>query len=162
MKSTFKTLTLALLAVSAMATSPALADMGGTSKSDESHQAIHQSMHGNASSSMMEGSMMGNHHGMMASMMPGNHHAMSAMIHGAQGTRNVDCPYVAQTDRDLSADDARDILEAHLVWRGNKRLKIGKVEASGDEAFTAEILTIDNSLVELITINKNTGAMSRK
>lgn len=171
MKTTLKTLSLAVLAVSAMATSPAFADTKDPIVDNETHQAYHQSMHGDSSSPMMGGSMthgtmmshsgMGSHQGTMGNMMNGNH-GMAAKMYGAMANGNVDCPYATKVDRDLSVDDARNILEAHLVWKDNKRLKVGKVEADGDRTYIAEILTVDNSLVEEITVDKNTGAMSRK
>lgn len=160
MKTTYKTLSLAALAVTLMAASPALADMDNANTSNESHQAIHQPMHGSGSSSMMGGETM--KHGGYGSMMGNHHKMMSSMMHNGMANGNVDCPYATQANRDLSADDVRNIVEAQLVWRGNKRLKVGKVEASDDGTYLAEILTVDDSLVEQIIVDKNTGAMSRK
>lgn len=62
-------------------------------------------------------------------------------------------------DRDLSADQVKDILEGQLAWLGNKRLKVGKVEKKDDDSYLAEIVTVDDSLVQTLAIDRKTGAM---
>ena len=62
---------------------------------------------------------------------------------------------------DLSADDVTKMLERHLAWRGNDRLKVGKVEQKNDTTYVAEIVTVDNSLVEKLEIDRRTGSTRR-
>ena len=56
----------------------------------------------------------------------------------------------------LSADDVRDYLTAQIDRLGNKRLKVGNVNADSG-AITAEIVTVDNSLVQRMKIDRGTG-----
>ena len=63
--------------------------------------------------------------------------------------------------RDLSADDVRQYLEHRLKWRGNKRVKVGDVKETDDSTIVAEIVTVDGSLVQRLTIDRHTGAMQQ-
>ena len=74
---------------------------------------------------------------------------------GADG----DCPNnQAQTlDKPLTVDDVRANLEQNLERKGNDRLKVGKVEDKDDKTISAEIVTVDDSLVRRIEIDKATG-----
>ncbi len=56
----------------------------------------------------------------------------------------------------LSAEDAGRLIETHLRNRGNPNLKLGEVEAK-DDHFTATIVTQDDSLVDKLRIDKDTG-----
>jgi hypothetical protein len=47
----------------------------------------------------------------------------------------------------LSTEDVRTYLTAQLDRLNNNRLKLGDIEAD-DEAITADIVTVDNSLVQ--------------
>ena len=60
----------------------------------------------------------------------------------------------------LSTDDVRGFLERHLEALGNERLKVGKVEAVDDNTITAEIVTLDDSLVESFEVDRHTGLIS--
>ena len=64
------------------------------------------------------------------------------------------------TDRKLDASEVERILSGMLAWHGNKRLKVGKVEAKDDNTVIAEIQTVDNSLVAKMVVNRKTGDMS--
>ena len=57
----------------------------------------------------------------------------------------------------LSVGDVRANLEQHLQRRGNDRLKVGTVTETDDKTITAEIVTLDDSLVRKIEIDKATG-----
>lgn len=59
--------------------------------------------------------------------------------------------------RDFTVDQARTLLEAHLIMRGNDRLKVGKVEKKDDGTITAEIVTVDDSLVRTLEYNPKAG-----
>ena len=72
---------------------------------------------------------------------------------GADG----DCQYNQTLDKPLTVDDVRANLEQNLERKGNDRLKVGKVEDKDDKTITAEIVTVDDSLVRRIEIDKATG-----
>jgi hypothetical protein len=60
----------------------------------------------------------------------------------------------------LSTDDVRGFFELHLAALGNERLKVGKVEALDNETISAEIVTVDESLVESFEVDRHTGMIS--
>jgi hypothetical protein len=60
-------------------------------------------------------------------------------------------------DRQLTADDARAIVAGRLAMSGNKRLKVGEVKEKDAATVTAEIVTVDNSLVRRVEIDRKTG-----
>lgn len=60
----------------------------------------------------------------------------------------------------LSTDDVRGFFERHLAALGNERLKVGKVEALGDDTITADVTTVDDSLVERFEVDRRTGVIS--
>ncbi len=59
---------------------------------------------------------------------------------------------------DLDVDDVRNIIEGRMAMRGNDRLKVGKVEVVDDKTITAEIVTVDDSLVMKMEFDRQTGA----
>ncbi|UCH74615.1 MAG: hypothetical protein JSU82_01810 [Rhodospirillales bacterium] len=63
----------------------------------------------------------------------------------------------AATGEEVSVDDVTQRMEHWLAMRGNDRLKLGKVEAIDDDTITAEIVTVDDSLVQKFTIDRKTG-----
>jgi hypothetical protein len=58
----------------------------------------------------------------------------------------------------LSVDDVRGYLGFQLNRLNNKRLKIGDLKGD-DETITADIVTIDNSLVQRLKVDRHTGAI---
>ena len=79
-----------------------------------------------------------------------------------QGMKQGGGPYGgcanAQTlDTPLTIDDVRANLEAKLEARGNDRLKVGTVVDKDDTTISAQIVTVDDSLVRTIEIDKTTG-----
>lgn len=58
----------------------------------------------------------------------------------------------------LSVDDVRGYLSLQLKRLDNKRLKIGDVK-SDDGAITADIVTVDNSLVQRLKVDRHTGSI---
>ena len=58
----------------------------------------------------------------------------------------------------LSVDDVRGYLAVQLDRLNNKRLKVGDVK-SEDGTITADIVTIDNSLVQRLKVDRHTGAI---
>lgn len=63
----------------------------------------------------------------------------------------------AASGEDVSVDDVTQRMERWLAIQGNDRLKLGKVEAVDDDTITAEIVTVDGSLVQTLTIDRHTG-----
>lgn len=63
--------------------------------------------------------------------------------------------------QDLSVDDVRHFFEDRLTWRGNKRLKLGKVTEKDKNTFIAEIVTKDGSLVDKFEVDRHSGRMNR-
>jgi hypothetical protein len=85
----------------------------------------------------------------------GHHH------HGMMGQGMMGPGMMADADRDLSVDDVRGMIERHLAWRGNKRLKLGDVKAKDDDTITADVVTVDDSLVQRFEIDRHSGVMRR-
>ena len=60
--------------------------------------------------------------------------------------------------KEMTIDDVKNFMQSRLAWRGNDRLKVGKVEATGENTIVAEIVTVDNSLVRRVEFDTKTGA----
>jgi len=58
----------------------------------------------------------------------------------------------------LSPEDVRGYLGLQLQRLNNKRLKIGDLK-SDDGTITTDIVTVDNSLVQRLKIDRHTGAI---
>jgi hypothetical protein len=58
----------------------------------------------------------------------------------------------------LSVEDVHGYLSVQLDRLNNKRLKLGEVK-SEDGTITADIVTVDNSLVQRLKVNRHTGAI---
>ncbi|MCH7692691.1 MAG: hypothetical protein IID50_04515, partial [Proteobacteria bacterium] len=67
----------------------------------------------------------------------------------------------SSVDKELSVEDVTKILEGRLAWRGNDRLKVGKVEEKDENTIIAEIVTVDDSLVKRLEFDRRTGARRR-
>ena len=104
----------------------------------------HGMMHGGMTCPMMGGMMQGS---MMGSGMMGGASGMTALF----GSRVV-------PTLNLSVEDVRGYLTGQLDRLGNKRLKIGNISADGGFV-TADIATVDNSLVQRLKVNRSTGAI---
>jgi hypothetical protein len=115
------------------------------------HCMMHDMMHGGMRSEMMgrergRGMMMGQ--GMMGpGMMGSGRQGMGAVF----GSRVV--PVM-----NLSLDDVRGYLAMRLERLNNKRLKLGDLK-SDDGTITADIVTVDNSLVQQLRVDRRTGAI---
>jgi hypothetical protein len=70
------------------------------------------------------------------------------------------CNYLPLPTRELTVDDVKKTRSARLESGGNKRLKLGEVKDGGADSVLADIVTVDNSLVERIKVDKKTGWMS--
>ena len=62
-----------------------------------------------------------------------------------------------QTEPKLTVDDVKARMERWLSFRHNPRLKVGDVKEKDDNTITADIVTVDNSLVQRFTVDRNTG-----
>lgn len=105
--------------------------------------------------SMMQGQgHMGQGHSMRHGMGSGS------MQGKGPGSQNCDYGQNQTLETPLTIEDVRANFEQKLKWRGNDRLKIGSVTDKDDKTIVAEIVTIDNSLVRKVEIDKATGRHS--
>ncbi len=88
------------------------------------------------------------HHGMMGKGMMGR----------GMGLAPCSSNVRADMDRDLSVKDVTEMLQLRLDRWGNERLKLGKIEQKDDDTIIAEILTVDGSLVQRLSIDRDTGS----
>jgi hypothetical protein len=114
--------------------------------------------------------------GMMGGMaghgMPGGGMRQRMMRHGqmAMGGGMMGCPMMGAMDtpgvlygtphdvpREMTPARVRAFLEQHLEWHGNSRLKIGEISAAEGGNITAEIVTVDGSLVQKFAFNRYPG-----
>ena len=94
--------------------------------------------------------MMGHMGGMMGHMGPG------MMGPGADGQGG--CPYQqAALTEELTVESVTKFLERRLSHMGNDRLKVGEVKVKDDNTIIAEIVTVDDSLVQRIEFDRKTG-----
>jgi hypothetical protein len=90
---------------------------------------------------------------MMTAMMQANQGAMGPAVRGPALFGSHVTPMM-----NLSVEDVRSYLALQLDRLNNKRLKIGNVTADG-ETISAEIVTVDNSLVQRLKIDRRTGSI---
>jgi hypothetical protein len=95
-------------------------------------------------SGMMQGGMMGSD-----MMDPGKMGGGSGELFGSRVTPMMN----------LSAEDVRGYLSSQLEHLNNKRLKLGDIN-SGDGTITADIVTVDNSLVQRLKVDRHSGAIT--
>jgi hypothetical protein len=62
--------------------------------------------------------------------------------------------------QEVSAERVRAMLEGLLAWHGNPRLELGEVQEE-DGTVTAEIVTVDGSLVQRLAVDRDTGTFRR-
>ncbi len=58
---------------------------------------------------------------------------------------------------DLTADEAKTLVAARLIMRGNDRLKVGQVTVQDENTYLVDIITVDDSLVRQVTVDRNNG-----
>ncbi len=102
------------------------------------------------------------HSGMMregigAGMMGRGMHAGTGMMRSSTGS-GMGALFGRRVVRtlNLSVDDVRNYLSLRLDRLNNKRLKVGDVK-SDDGTITADIVTVDNSLVQRLKVDRHTG-----
>jgi hypothetical protein len=75
---------------------------------------------------------------------------------GMMGGKNRPGPGMNR-NLDLSAEEAKTLVEARLIMRGNDRLKVGKVTEQDENTYLVDIETVDHSLVRQISVDRNNG-----
>jgi hypothetical protein len=65
-------------------------------------------------------------------------------------------------DLNLTADEAKTLVEARLIMRGNDRLKVGQVTEKDEESYLVDIVTVDNSLVRQVEVDRDNGLPRRR
>lgn len=100
-------------------------------------------------SGMMQGGMMGSDMMGMGKMRMGKTAGGSDGLFGSRVTPMMN----------LSAEDVRGYLSSQLEHLNNKRLKLGDIN-SGDGTITADIVTVDNSLVQRLKVDRHSGAIT--
>ena len=63
----------------------------------------------------------------------------------------------ARRQLDLTADQAKILVQARLIMRGNDRLKVGQVAQQDAHTFLVNIVTVDDSLVRQVEIDRDSG-----
>jgi hypothetical protein len=123
-------------------------------------------MGGTGTGTMHEGMMqggMGMHGGMMGrGMMEGemNCPMMGGMMQSRIADTGMSGVFGSRVvpKMNLSTDDVRGYLTAQIDRLGNKRLKVGNVNADGG-SIAAEVVTVDNSLVQRMKVDRSTGTI---
>ncbi len=108
---------------------------------------------------MMQGGMMGS--GMMGSGMVGSGMMGSGMMGSGMMPSGMGALFGSRVTpvMNLSVDDVRGYLASQLERLNNKRLKIGDIK-SDDGTITTNIVTVDNSLVQRLKVDRHTGAIT--
>lgn len=118
---------------------------------DETGPGMMQRGSGGMGPGMMQG-----YHGRMGQMGPGM--MQGGMMQGGMGTAAEPFGTRVTPMMNLSVEDVRSYLDVQLERLNNKRLKVGEVKAN-DGTIIADIVTVDNSLVQRLKINRRTGAI---
>ena len=60
-------------------------------------------------------------------------------------------------DLELTAVEAGTLISAQLIMQGNDRLKVGGVVSQGNDTYVVDIVTVDDSLVIQIEVDRDSG-----
>ena len=99
--------------------------------------------------------------GIAVAQPPGPGYGMGPGMMGAGMGYGGNCPFAgeqAAVDAKLTVAKVKTLLEAQMIRHGNERLKVGKVVEKDAKTITAEIVTVDGSLVQTLEVDKATGA----
>ncbi len=105
------------------------------------------------------GQMMGS--GMMGQGMMGGHMmAAKGIMGGGMGHGGMmgNAMHQSGGDRNLTPEKVKKFIEGMIAWHGHDRLKVGKVEQKDDTTIIAEIVTVDDSLVQRVEFDSKTGS----
>jgi hypothetical protein len=107
---------------------------------------------------MMRGQGMGEPGMMGQAMGPGMMGAggMQAMMAPGMAGRGLMGMRVTHV-QNLTTDDVRYFFRRWLEREGNPRLKLGKVEQTDEDTIVAEIVTVDDSLVQRFKVDRHSG-----
>ena len=75
---------------------------------------------------------------------------------GMMGTDDDNGPHYPQNHSAMDKKDAESIFADYLKARHNPNLKLGKIQDEGF-VFEADLLTLNNSLVDRLIVDKDTG-----
>lgn len=79
-------------------------------------------------------------------------HGKSAMMHRMKKYKGF-----KNRDLDLTAEEAKTLVQARLIMRGNSLLKSGKVTEKNADTYLVDILTVDDSLVRQVEVDREKG-----
>ena len=103
-----------------------------------------------------------NEYGMGPGMMGGQGYGMGQGMmgpgYGSEPSRQFPNGAQQQPQQPIGKAQARSMVENYLHSTGNPNLKLGKITDDGS-SFEADIVTKDNSMVDKILVDKNSGAM---
>ena len=91
---------------------------------------------------------------MMQLMMSGQ---AGTSMPGMTGSKSILFGTPLGTPAEMTEDRARALLERQLSDLGNPRLKLGEIGTASDGSITAEIVTVDGSLVQKLAFNRFPG-----
>ncbi|MFC4352158.1 hypothetical protein ACFOW6_11475 [Fodinicurvata halophila] len=91
---------------------------------------------------------------MMKSMMGAGGHGKG---HHRMGGPDILYGIPENAQNEMTPDQVRGFLEKRLAHHGNPRLEVGDIVAEGDATITAEIVTVDGSLVQKLAFNRFPG-----
>ncbi len=66
----------------------------------------------------------------------------------------------ADRELDLTGEQAGTLVAAQLIMQGNDRLKVGAVSSQGEDTYIVDVVTLEDSLVMQIEIDRDTGRRS--
>lgn len=113
--------------------------------------------YGRMGADMGTGMMMGRGTGMGPGMMGGGY-GRGAKSMGRAPVQGDIGPGAGRLETPLKEEGARQIVENYLQSTRNPNLKLGKISEQGD-AYEADIVTKDGSLVDKLLVDKSTGWM---
>ena len=96
--------------------------------------------------------------GMMGGQGYGMGQGMMGPEYGSEPSRQFPNGGQQQLQQPIDKAQARSMVENYLQSTGNPNLKLGKITDDGS-SFEANIVTKDNSMVDKILVDKNSGAM---
>ena len=91
---------------------------------------------------------------MMQLMMSGQ---AETSMPGMTGSQSILFGTPLGTPEEMTEDRVRALLERQLSNLGNPRLKLGEIGTASDGSITAEIVTVDGSLVQKLAFNRYPG-----
>ena len=161
-----KKLLLSLLAVVALTASATVSahptgNSSGAQSGMMNQGMMHQGQDSATMSTRQHQGQMGSHHMMMMQK-----NAMHGGKHGGYGGHHKSGAKKKRVIRvtpiqHLSVDDVSHFFDHRLQRRGNKRLKLGKVAQRDENTITAEIVTVDGSLVQVFEVDRHSGIAKR-